>query len=76
LSTTSLDESKAVTLMSADVERVGTGLRTFHEIWASTLEIALALWLIKGQIGVAAVSAALVTLRTFPPFSFSFPAQV
>jgi len=40
LSTTSLDESKAVTLMSADVERVGTGLRNLHEVWASTIEIA------------------------------------
>jgi hypothetical protein len=59
--------------MSADVERVGTGLRTLHEVWASTLEIALALWLIKGQIGVAAVSAALVTLRTFLLSLLGFP---
>ncbi|KAH8805474.1 putative ABC multidrug transporter [Xylogone sp. PMI_703] len=62
LNTISLNESKAVTLMSADVERVGTGLRTLHEIWASPLEIGLSLWLISGQIGVAAVSAGLVTL--------------
>lgn len=62
LSTTSLDESKAVTLMSADVERVGTGLRNLHELWASTIEIALALWLIQGQLGVSAVAAALVTI--------------
>lgn len=64
LSTSSLDESKAVTLMSADVERIGTGLRTMHEVWASIIEIALALWLIQGQLGISTVSAALVTLRT------------
>jgi hypothetical protein len=69
LSTSSLDESKAVTLMSADVERIGTGLRTMHEVWASIIEIALALWLIQGQLGIATISAALVTLRTSPSSS-------
>lgn len=63
LSSASLDHSAALTLMSADIERIGSGLRDIHEIWASIIEIALALWLLSGTIGYATVSAALMTTR-------------
>lgn len=43
----------AVTLMGADVERVYTGFRLMHEIWANTIQISLALWLLQRQLGLA-----------------------
>ncbi|KID91337.1 ABC transporter, transmembrane domain, type 1 [Metarhizium guizhouense ARSEF 977] len=62
LSTSSLNESKAVTLMSSDIERIGTGLRNVHEIWACIIEIALAMWLLQGQLGISIIATGLVTL--------------
>ena len=53
LSTIALDESAAVTLMSTDVERICDSLAQLHEIWASIIEIALGIWLLTNQIGLA-----------------------
>ena len=43
----------AVTLMGTDVERVYTGLRLMHEIWAHAIQISLSLWLLYRQVGLA-----------------------
>lgn len=64
LTSAALDESKAVTLMSADVERICTGLRQVHELWASILEIGLALWLLHIQLDTAAFAPLVVILGT------------
>ncbi|KAI8938151.1 hypothetical protein NX059_005817 [Plenodomus lindquistii] len=48
-----VDAASSITLMSADVERIVTGMETGHEIWANTLEIALAMYLLERQLGVA-----------------------
>jgi ATP-binding cassette subfamily C (CFTR/MRP) protein 1 len=54
--------------MSADVERITTGLRQIHEVWADLLEIALAIWLLSGQLQLATIAAAAVTMGTFNIF--------
>lgn len=64
LSSISVDQSVATTLMSADVERIGTGLRQMHDVWAGLIEIGLAMWLLATQLGVAAVAAGIVSLGT------------
>ncbi|KAJ5933154.1 hypothetical protein N7516_007643 [Penicillium verrucosum] len=46
------DDSAAVTLMSADMERIDTGLRNLHETWASIVQAALAGWMLYIRIGV------------------------
>ncbi|EPE31810.1 P-loop containing nucleoside triphosphate hydrolase [Glarea lozoyensis ATCC 20868] len=53
LDSTALSNSAAVTLMSADVERITAGLRTLHETWANVVQVAIASWLLKIQIGQA-----------------------
>ncbi|KAL4964262.1 P-loop containing nucleoside triphosphate hydrolase protein [Aspergillus stella-maris] len=53
-------DSAALTLMSVDTERVASGLRNLHEVWASPVDVALALWLLQRQLGVAAVAPAAV----------------
>lgn len=55
----------AVTLMGADVERVYTGLRQVHELWANTIQIALAAWLLQRQLGLAFLAPLVVVLLGF-----------
>ncbi|ETS86320.1 hypothetical protein PFICI_00148 [Pestalotiopsis fici W106-1] len=43
----------ASTLMSSDVERFATGSRNMHECWGCLIEVALGLWLLQQQLGVA-----------------------
>lgn len=50
-----LTDSAAITLMGTDVERIATSLLGFHELWASLLEIAISLWLLGRQVGVACI---------------------
>ncbi|KAL4809627.1 P-loop containing nucleoside triphosphate hydrolase protein [Aspergillus unguis] len=49
------DPAESVTLMSADIERIVTGWQTFHEMWANPAEIALAVYLLERELGVATV---------------------
>ncbi|KAI9745821.1 MAG: hypothetical protein M1818_000502 [Claussenomyces sp. TS43310] len=53
---TNIEESAPVTLMSADIERVSSGLRYIHDAWACVVEIPIALWLLWNQLGVASVA--------------------
>ncbi|KAK6827603.1 multidrug resistance protein MDR [Apiospora arundinis] len=57
LSTSSSAQDSASTLMSADVERFVTGTRNMHECWACVLELALSLYVLETQIGVATAAA-------------------
>ncbi|EKV04366.1 ABC transporter, putative [Penicillium digitatum PHI26] len=51
-------DSAALTLMSVDVERISSGLQYVHEVWASPIDIGLALWLLERQLGLAVVAFA------------------
>lgn len=46
-----VDDSDAVTLMSTDVERIVVGLPAIHEVWAAAVQVAIAAWLLHGQVG-------------------------
>src|SRR2546422_320205 len=50
---TDVDPASSITLMSADIERIVTGMQTGHEVWANTLEVGLAIYLLQRQLGVA-----------------------
>ena len=56
ISVTALDDKAAVTLMSADVERIIRGLREMHELWANVVQIGVATWLLERQLGWACVA--------------------
>lgn len=49
---TAADPTAALTLMSADIERIDTGWRTAHDVWANLVEIAVAVYLLERQLGV------------------------
>ncbi|KGO78093.1 ABC transporter, integral membrane type 1 [Penicillium italicum] len=56
------DPANSLTLMSADVERITQGWATIHEIWANSVEIALAIYLLEIQLGVSCVIPVCVAL--------------
>ncbi|KAB5515468.1 P-loop containing nucleoside triphosphate hydrolase protein [Coniochaeta sp. 2T2.1] len=62
LSVTALDESVAVTLMSTDTENICQTSALLHEVWASPIECAVALYLLQMQLGLAALAPVIVTI--------------
>ena len=69
LSITALDESVAVTLMSSDVETIARGFIYLHEFWAVPIELAIAMYLLYRELGVAFVAPmAVALLGTFAVF--------
>lgn len=57
-----LGETTAVTLMGTDVERIASGFRLIHEMWASLIDIAVAIFLLERQLGVACLVPALIVI--------------
>ncbi|KAF9875181.1 ABC transporter [Colletotrichum karsti] len=57
-----LKDSAAVTLMGTDVERIVTTFAMFHEIWASVLEVGIAVFLLQQQIAVASVVPVVISI--------------
>lgn len=62
LSLTELNESAALTLMSADVDRITEIWVSFHEGWATMIEIAIALFLLYRRLGWAMIAPASIFL--------------
>ncbi|KAI1375326.1 ABC transporter [Hypoxylon crocopeplum] len=58
-------DTAAVTLMGADVERIYTGLRLMHEVWACIIQIALAAWLLYRQLGLAFLAPLIIVVLGF-----------
>ncbi|KAI9928790.1 hypothetical protein MW887_002008 [Aspergillus wentii] len=55
LSVKEADPAAALTLMSADIERITNGWQTMHDLWGNALEIGVAIFLLERQLGVACV---------------------
>jgi hypothetical protein len=66
---TNIEESAPVTLMSADIERISSGLRYIHDAWACVAEIPIALYLLWKQLGVASIAPIGVAIGTQIPLS-------
>ncbi|KAL3428844.1 hypothetical protein BDV09DRAFT_190632 [Aspergillus tetrazonus] len=55
-----LGGSTAITLMGTDVERIVSGFRLLHELWASLTDIGIAVYLLERQVGVACLAPAVI----------------
>ena len=64
LSIQDVDPASSMTLMSADIERIVQGWQSMHEIWANAIEIAVAIFLLERQLGVACVIPICVSVGT------------
>jgi ATP-binding cassette, subfamily C (CFTR/MRP), member 1 len=63
LSLKDVDAATSMTLMSADMERIVNGLQTMHEIWANSAEVAIAIYLLEKQLGIACIVPVVVSIR-------------
>ncbi|KND91185.1 Multidrug resistance-associated protein 1 [Tolypocladium ophioglossoides CBS 100239] len=55
-------EQVAVTLMSTDVERLTSGFRSVHDVWAELAQVGIAIWLLQQQLGVGAIGPVVVAI--------------
>jgi ATP-binding cassette, subfamily C (CFTR/MRP), member 1 len=65
LSVRDVDPASSITLMSADVERIVQGWQTMHEMWANLAEIAVAIVLLEGQLGISCLVPVGVSIGIF-----------
>lgn len=61
----SVRESAAVTLTSTDVDRIVAGLENLDFIWASPIEIAVALYLLDRELGLPCLVPLGISLGKF-----------
>lgn len=60
--TVDLGETTAIALMGTDIERIGHNFLQLHEIWASIIEIGVAIWLLERQVFLACLAPVAVIL--------------
>ncbi|KAG6087196.1 hypothetical protein E4U15_008222 [Claviceps sp. LM218 group G6] len=48
-------DAEAITLISADIDRISLGMQTMHDSYASVIELSLSLWLLSNLLGIAVV---------------------
>ena len=65
LEANAVDSAQALTLMSADIERITNGWQTMHEIWANLFEVGLAIYLLERQLGSACAIPLAVAICKF-----------
>jgi len=56
------DMDAPITLVSTDMERLINGCKDFHEIWSNSLQVAITIWLLYRELGVACVAPAAVAI--------------
>lgn len=59
------DESKALTLMSTDIDRLIMSLTAVCEIWARVVEMAIGIWLLERQLGWVCVAPIVVVISEY-----------
>lgn len=79
LQATAVKDSAAITLMGTDVERIVQSIRLVHELWASVPEVAVGIWLLARQLGMASLVPVVIcgiSLAATSPIAKRFgPAQ-
>ncbi|MCJ1311899.1 hypothetical protein MMC25_005572 [Agyrium rufum] len=58
------DESAAVTLMSTDIDRIATSIRSADDVWAGIIQVSLGMYLLARQLGWVCVMPVLVILAS------------
>lgn len=53
LDTVGAADHGAITLMSTDIDGITANITDFHELWANTIELCIAMYLLYREIGAA-----------------------
>src|SRR4051812_26022078 len=64
-------ESKVLTLMISDVQRIMGALAYGHEFWVAPIETGLATWLLWRQIGPSSLTVLGIALSKFSPVNIT-----
>ncbi|CAG8971668.1 hypothetical protein HYALB_00003136 [Hymenoscyphus albidus] len=62
LDTGSLADAAAVTLISTDIDRIALGLGYAHEMWASLIDVGIAVYLLERQLGIVCIVPIIIAL--------------
>lgn len=62
LSLNAVAGSAPLTLMSTDVERITSGIIYLHDAWANLIQISVAMYLLKRQLGAGCVAPIIVAV--------------
>jgi ATP-binding cassette subfamily C (CFTR/MRP) protein 1 len=62
LDANSTGDSAAVTLMSTDIERIGSGFSSVDSLWAGPIEAGIAVYLLQRELGLACIAPVIVSL--------------
>lgn len=54
----------AIALMGTDVDRVVNSLQMLHEVWASLLDVSIAVWLLERQLSLACLAPVVLIVGT------------
>ena len=76
LETSEVSPAAALTLISTDIETIKDGIVHLHEVWASPIEIALAIYLLQRQVGAASaipIAFAIGMRKFFPQIVIIWP---
>lgn len=67
------ENAEAITLMSADIDRIGSSMTLVHEIYASFIDGALAIYLLYKLLGLAVVPPLVWIIRMTVFFNVTLP---
>jgi ATP-binding cassette subfamily C (CFTR/MRP) protein 1 len=56
MSSSDAEDAEAITLMSADIDRINASIDVVHDFYASLVEGAIGLWLLYKFLGVSVIS--------------------
>lgn len=62
MSLSAATDKAAITLMSTDIDQIASGLENLDVIWASPIEIALAIFILVEEISLAAIAPVFVVI--------------
>lgn len=69
LSASAVDNAEAITLMSADIDRIGLSMPILHDSYASLVELTLSLWFLYRLLGIAVVPPTAFIVGKYSPTS-------
>ncbi|KAK2608934.1 hypothetical protein QQS21_002510 [Conoideocrella luteorostrata] len=76
LSASAVKDAEAITLMSADIDRIGLCMEIIHDSYSSVVEITLSLWFLYRFLGIAVVPPTLFIVVGIPIAAAAGDAQV
>ncbi|KAH6719181.1 P-loop containing nucleoside triphosphate hydrolase protein [Leptodontidium sp. MPI-SDFR-AT-0119] len=67
-----VSKDSSTTMITADVDRVQSGIRKMHDFWANLATIGIGLWLIESRLGASSLLTLAVIVANEPRFSHPY----